>query len=89
MEQMKQARKARGGVRPELRELDKRTRQLEKTISEAMGAEAISPPKLAEKTGLDVREVFWQLNAMRKYGKVAIEGQDGSFLSYKLINKDA
>ena len=89
MEEMKRARKAKGGVRPQLRDLDKRTRHLEKTIREALGEEALSPPALAEKTGLDLREVFWQLNAMRKYGQLTIEGQDGSYLSYRLINKDA
>ena len=87
-EEMKNARKERG-IKPELTALRKHNRSVQKAIQEALEGDAKTPPEIARLSGFDVREVFWHINAMRKYGQAEIEGQDGSYLKYRLLKKDA
>ncbi len=41
-------------------------------------------PELAEATELPSEAIFWQLMALKKYGKVAEADQDGDYFRYRL-----
>ncbi len=41
-------------------------------------------PELAKATGMPSETVFWQLMALKKYGKVAEADQDGDYFRYRL-----
>jgi DNA-binding IclR family transcriptional regulator len=46
-------------------------------------------PEVAAAAGLSPRETLWMLTAMRKYGSVAEDTQDGSYMRYALTTKEA
>lgn len=88
LDAMKQARKIHG-INREAAASSKKTRKIEKAILKALGDQARTPPQIAEIAEMDVREVFWHINALRKYGKVVIDGQSSGYLTYKTKKKDA
>ncbi|MBN2494912.1 MAG: hypothetical protein JXR96_10010 [Deltaproteobacteria bacterium] len=88
LEEMKQARKERG-TKEGLTDLRKHARTVHKAIQAALGDEAKTAPEVARLAELDVREVFWHLNAMRKYGQAEVVGQDGSYLTYRFVDKES
>jgi hypothetical protein len=45
-------------------------------------------PALAAATGLPTRDVLWHVAAMRKYGQLVEDGQDGDYCLYRLTPKD-
>jgi len=86
LEAMKRLRQERG-VRPEARERTRRATKAWKAIRKALEAADSAVPEIAESAGLSTEEVFWHVNAMRKYGEVEIAGEDGSYLRYRLVRK--
>jgi predicted Rossmann fold nucleotide-binding protein DprA/Smf involved in DNA uptake len=66
-----------------LKEQIKITNQIVKVLKE----EPRTVPALAEATGLPTQTVFWQLMAMKKYGKVAEGEQDGDYFQYRLSSE--
>lgn len=76
------AKAKRGKTPPALLEHQKTTIRLQRRILDALSTER-TIPELAEATGLDAAVVFFQVNAMRKYGKVEDSGKRGDYLSYR------
>jgi len=89
MEEMKQARKERG-IKPEVTAIRKRTTLVQKAIREAVGEGMMTVPEIAAASELPTQEVFWHINAMRKYGEAAtvVDEEKESFLCYRLLPKD-
>lgn len=42
-------------------------------------------PALAEACGITPREVLWHVAAMRKYGELTEDAQDGDYFTYRLV----
>jgi hypothetical protein len=57
-------------------------------VRRALGDGSLTPPQVAEATGISPREALWVLTAMRKYGVVVEDGQDGDYVRYGLTGKD-
>jgi predicted Rossmann fold nucleotide-binding protein DprA/Smf involved in DNA uptake len=76
------AKAKRGKTPPALLEHQKTTIRLQRQLLEALATER-TIPELAEATGLDAAVVFFQVNAMRKYGKVEDSGKRGDYLCYR------
>jgi hypothetical protein len=47
-----------------------------------------TPPEVAAAAQVTPREAFWTLIALRKYGVVVEDGQDGDYVRYALSGKD-
>ncbi len=75
------------GAPKELLARQKAHRATLKVIAEALGKEPMTVPQLVEATGLDSKDLFWHVNAMRKYGQVEIREEVEGYLSYTLIEK--
>ncbi|MBN1773649.1 MAG: winged helix-turn-helix domain-containing protein [Deltaproteobacteria bacterium] len=86
LEAMKRLRHERG-VRPEALERSRRATRTWKAIREALSGGELSVPELAAKTGLPTGEVFWYLNALRKYGEAEIAGEADSYLRYRRVTR--
>jgi hypothetical protein len=48
----------------------------------------LTPPEVAEAAGISPREALWMLIALRKYGVVVEDGQDGDYIRYALTRED-
>jgi hypothetical protein len=57
-------------------------------IRRALAAGAMTPPELAAAVGISPRDALWMLIALRKYGAVVEDGQDGDYVRYALSGKD-
>jgi hypothetical protein len=81
--------KERNGQAPaELLERVREQNHTKAAVRRALGAGPMTPPKVAEATGISPREALWTLTAMRKYGVVTEDGQDGDYVRYALTGKD-
>ena len=87
VETMKRVRAERG-VRPEVLKLQRQTTKIWKALRAAFDEGPATVPELAERTGLDSQDLFWHLNALRKYGEVEILEPDGDYLRYRKVTKD-
>jgi predicted transcriptional regulator len=74
----------RGALSKEL--LDRvRTQNAAKTaIRKALKAGPLTVPEIAQAAAIPARDVLWYVTAMRKYGQVVEEGQDGDYIRYGL-----
>ena len=45
-------------------------------------------PALAAACELPPREVLWHIAAMRKYGELAEDAQDGDYFTYRLVSEE-
>lgn len=84
---MKALREARGPIPERLKAMQKAQRQYQKAIASALAEGPKTVPELATETGLESALLFWHINAMRKYGFVATQGQKGQYLSYALVKQ--
>jgi hypothetical protein len=48
----------------------------------------MTPPQLAAAIEIPARDALWTLIALRKYGVVVEDGQDGDYVRYALSGKD-
>ena len=53
-------------------------------IRKALAVGPLTPPEVAAAAGIAPREAIWLLTAMRKYGQVVEEGQDGDYPRFAL-----
>jgi len=77
-------REKRGGMTGEFKAYYQRQVKVRRELAAALKVGAKTVPELAQAVGLPGREVMWHLNAMRKYGEVAVTGQAGDYLTYGL-----
>jgi hypothetical protein len=57
-------------------------------VRRALAEGPLTPPKVADAAGISPREALWMLIALRKYGVVAEDGQDGDYIRYALTRED-
>ena len=76
------AKEKRGKTPAALLEHQKSTGRLQKAILEVL-SEPATVPEIASKTGINAAQVLFQINAMRKYGKVEDAGKSGDYLRYR------
>jgi hypothetical protein len=57
-------------------------------VKRALAAGPMTPPQLASIVEISPREALWMLIALRKYGVVVEDGQDGDYVRYALSGKD-
>ncbi len=81
-------RERRGPVPDELRERVRENNRIQKAITDKLAEGPKTAPELAAAIGVPTDRVFWHLMAMRKYGKVTEDEQDGDYFRYALIEKD-
>jgi DNA-binding transcriptional ArsR family regulator len=62
-------------------------RATRKAIKELLAKQPATVAELAEALKLPRDQVFWHLMAMRKYGLVRDEGEDGEYLRYALVTE--
>lgn len=77
-----------GQASPELLERVRQQNHTKAAVRRALADGPLTPPQVAEATGISAREALWTLIAMRKYGVVAEDGQDGDYVRYGLTGKD-
>lgn len=53
-------------------------------IRKALANGPLTPPEVAAAAGITPREAIWLLTAMRKYGAVVEQGQDGDYPRFAL-----
>jgi hypothetical protein len=57
-------------------------------VKRALAEGPKTPPELASAVEITPREALWTLIALRKYGVVVEDGQDGDYVRYALSGKD-
>jgi hypothetical protein len=57
-------------------------------VRRALADGPATPPAVAAAAGIETREAFWTLIALRKYGAVVEDGEDGDYVRYALTRKD-
>ena len=58
------------------------------TVRRALAAGPLTPPEVAAAVEISPREALWMLIALRKYGVVVEDGQEGDYVRYALSGKD-
>jgi len=53
-------------------------------IRRALKAGPLTVPEIAEASGLPTKDVLWYVTAMRKYGDVVEDVQDGDYMRYAM-----
>ena len=63
----------------------KSQRQALKAIRGVLAGEPATVPRIAEETGMPSDRVLWFVAAMKKYGEIVEDGQDGGYYRYTLV----
>ena len=77
-----------GQASAELLERVRTANHTKAAIRRALADGPMTPPQVAEVAEISSREALWVLIAMRKYGVVAEDGQEGDYVRYALSGKD-
>ncbi|HEX2988214.1 MAG TPA: winged helix-turn-helix domain-containing protein [Chloroflexota bacterium] len=87
-EALKRLREQRAGALPELQARLKDQIKVTNEITRLLKEGPRTVPALAEATGMPTQTVFWQLMALKKYGRVAEGEQDGDYFEYRLVGEE-
>ncbi len=87
--QMLELKAQRGGAPQELLDSVRELNSARSAIRKALASGPATVPALAEATGIEARRVLWLVTAMRKYGAIAEDTTEGSYVRYALTNKEA
>jgi hypothetical protein len=77
-----------GQASAELLERVREQNHVKAAVRRALAEGPMTPPEVARATELTPREALWMLIALRKYGVVEEDGQDGDYVRYALSGKD-
>ncbi len=77
-----------GPASAELLERVRAQNHVKAAVRRALAAGSLTPPQVAEAAGITPREALWTLTALRKYGLVAEDGEDGAYVRYALTRED-
>ena len=72
-----------------IRERDKSRTALRKKIEQALASGPQTVPVLTDAVLATTDEVLWHVAAMRAYGQVAEDEQDGDYFKYRLVEETA
>jgi hypothetical protein len=78
----------RGGAPQALLDSVREHNNAKAAIRRALASGPHTVPEVAAAAGLSTTETLWLLTAMRKYGTVVEDVQDGSYMRYALTTKD-
>jgi hypothetical protein len=81
-QKLKQAKEKRGPVRKEVLEGMKESNRIQKAILESLGTEAKTIPEIADATNIAAADIFWHVNALRKYNKIHDVKKSGDYFTY-------
>jgi soluble P-type ATPase len=81
-EKLKQAKSKRGSAPQHVLDGIKESKRIQDAILKALGNDAKSIPEIAESTGIPTRDVFWHVNALRKYNKLHDVKKQGDYFTY-------
>ena len=73
-----------GPAHPEVLERVKYGKRVASAIRESLKDGPKTVPEMVELTKLPDVDVFWYVNALKKYGEVAVESKDGSYNRYRV-----
>ena len=68
-----------GQVKKELLERVKYNNRIIAAIKKSLKGGSKTVLEIAKETGIDTYEVFWFINALRKYGNVEVEKKEGNY----------
>lgn len=74
-----------GGISEQKRQTQKHLTGARKAIQTLLEGRPATVPQIAEALNMPPVEVLWHVTGMRKYGKVAEEGEDGDYPLYTLV----
>ena len=77
-----------GQAPPDLLERVRVQNHVKAAVRRALAEGPLTPPEVAAAAEISPREALWTLIAMRKYGVVAEDGQEGDYVRYALSGKD-
>lgn len=73
-----------GPADPEVLERVKYGKRVAAAIRKSLKDGPKTVPEMVELTELPDADLFWYVNALKKYGEVAVESKDGSYNRYRL-----
>lgn len=85
---LKRLREQQAGELPALQARLKEQIRLTNEITRLLKDGPRTVPALAEAAGMPTQTVFWQLMALKKYGKIAEGEQDGDYFEYRLVGEE-
>jgi DNA-directed RNA polymerase specialized sigma subunit len=88
LDNLKQFRTESGIKNSESKQALKRQLKIKRTILEVLANSSKTIPELAAEIEYPAAEIFWHINAMRKYGDVEFDAEVENYIAYKLIQDD-
>jgi hypothetical protein len=86
---MLELKERRGGAPQALLDYVREINAARSAIKRALTGGPLTVPAVATAAGLSTRQTLWILTAMRKYGSVIEDSQEGSYMRYALTTKEA
>ena len=74
-----------GGISKEKRQTQKHLVSTRKALLKFLEQKPATVPQISEALQIPADEALWHVTGMRKYGKVAEEGEDGDYPLYALV----
>jgi hypothetical protein len=84
-ETLKSLRAERAGIVETATQQNKQRLAARRKIRTELAKGPATVPALAGACGLTPREVLWHVAAMRKYGELTEDAQDGDYFTYRLV----
>ncbi len=84
---LKRLRAERAGILETATQQNKQRAAARRKIRAELAKGPATVPTLAGACGLTAREVLWHVAAMRKYGELAEDAQDGEYFTYRLVQE--
>jgi len=86
-EQLKKLKEVRGPVSQALQDYRKYMNTVNKQIISTITETSKTVPEISKELNMSTTDVFWHINALKKYNKVVDDGKKGSYMLYKAIDK--
>lgn len=74
-----------GGISEQKRQAQKHLMGARKAIQKLLEGQPATVPQIAGALNMPADEALWHVTGMRKYGKVAEDGEDGDYPLYTLV----
>jgi len=88
LERLKTFKKNAPPLSSSVKESLKKQNKILKVIKEAIMESPKTVPQIAEISGVSAYDIFWYINALRKYGAIIIDKEEGSYLLYKPAHEE-
>jgi hypothetical protein len=81
-EKLKQAKAKRGNAPQHILEGMKESKRIQDAILKTLDNGPKTVPEIAESTGIPTKDIFWHVNALRKYNKLHDVKKQGDYFTY-------